>query len=84
MVIDMAETVIEMLKRHDQELVELQKNCKHIEYDEILKPLEQAECHLRRWSAFCKNCGKLLRHVTDHELFHYRIEHPTETLLEIK
>ena len=80
----MAETVYEMLKRHDQEIIELQNKCKHIEHDEIFKSLEQAECHIHRWCAFCKNCGKLLRNITDHELFAYRSKHPTETLLKIK
>lgn len=79
----MAETLIEMLKRHDQELIELQSKCKHSDYEEICKTLKQSESN-HRWCAFCKNCGKLLRNITDHELFHYRIEHPTETLLEIK
>jgi hypothetical protein len=77
------ETVYEMLKRHDQELIELQSKCKHLDYDEVCKPLKQAEGN-PRWCSFCKNCGKLLRHMTDYELFEYRNTHPTETLLELK
>jgi len=72
MVIEMVkkESYYKMLKKHEKEILNLQDNCIHSEYNEIFKPVYDSHGG-GQWYAFCKQCGKRLRAVTDSELLQY-------------